>query len=848
MKKITHLLIFFCFTVAFSQNGPLDTTFNSTDTGHGNGITNDAQVFKVVVLPDGKTLIVGSFTTINNISRNRIARLHADGTLDTTFTPGAGATGAAVIGQTLSINFVALQTDGKILIAGNFTSYSGTTMNRMARLNQNGTLDTTFNIGTGFNDETQRISIQTDGKILVAGIFSSFNGVTSNRLLRLNSNGSLDTSFSSGTGIGNSTVRSIIQQPDGKLLIGGTFINYNNVPTNDVARLNTDGTLDTTFSSGAGVTGLVYDMALLTNNQIIIVGSFDSYNTITMRDIARLNSNGSLDTTFNPGSGSNLGIDTVAIQSDGKIIIAGLFDTYNLIPRLNIARLNSDASLDLTFNATPPPPSLPINQSIYTVAIQSDSNIVIGGIFSNYHGINRKYVARLTTNGNLDLGFLSGTSAGDSVFSIKQQADGKILIAGNFFSYSDVYKRSFTRLQANGELDPTFNTGIGTNSSVSVIAVQPDGKIIIGGFFTAYNNIIARNIARLNPDGTLDTTFSSPILNSAGSFISTVAVQTDGKIIIGGSFSLTGLPNRTIQRLNANGTLDTTFDISQNPNAQVRTIIIQTDGKILIGGLFTTFGGLSRNYIARLDANGQLDSSFNPGIGPNNFVLCMAIQADGKIIIGGSFSTVNNLPISRVARINADGTLDSSLTVTTTGALGIIQVGSIVLTTENKIVIGGTFPPINGGTSSNIMRLNNDGTNDTTFQIGIGANGTVSKIDIQTDGKLLVGGNFTSYNQIGRNRIARVQNTGLPLALNPVNKNTFLISPNPSTGIFTIQTQNSITNANITVADLNGRIVYETKSENLDNKSLDLSNLQNGIYILNVSNGATKYSQKIIKQ
>ena len=146
------------------------------------------------------------------------------------------------------------------------------------------------------------------------------------------------------------------------------------------------------------------------------------------------------------------------------------------------------------------------------------------------------------------------------------------------------------------------------------------------------------------------------------------------------------------------------------------------------------------------------------------------------------------------------------------------------------------------------MRLNNDGSNDATFQSGIGVNGQVFAMDLQTDGKVLIGGDFVAYNQVGKNNIARIQNSSLPLSINNVRHNTFTIFPNPSTGIFNIQTENSISNANITVADLNGRIVHETKAENLESKSLDLSNLQNGIYILNVSNGDFNYFQKIIKQ
>ena len=848
MKKITHLLFFFCFTVAFSQDGTLDVTFNPTDTGHANGIDEFGPVNKVVVQPDGKTIMVGSFISFNGLSRNRIARLNTDGTLDTTFNVGTGATGPLVIGQTIAINSLALQSDGKIIIVGNFRAYNGTSLNRIARLNQDGTLDTTFNTGNGFNEETRRVSMQADGKILVAGTFTSFNGVSSVRLLRLNSTGSLDMSFSSGICIGFSNINSIIEQPDGNILIAGTFSTYNGLASKGLARLNSNGTFNNTLNIGVGATGLILDMALLPNNQIIIVGSISSFNSVAVSDIARINTNGTVDPTFNSGSGVDLSIETVAVQSDGKIVIAGLFNTYNLVPRLNIARLNSDATLDLTFNSAPTVTTFPTNQTILSVAIQVDSKIVIGGVFSNYNGINRNYVARINSDGNIDLGFAAGTAAGDVVRAIKLQPDGKILIAGDFTSYSDVFKRSVTRLETNGDADPTFNTGAGPNGTVNTIVLQPDGKIIISGSFTFFKNIARRNIARLNADGTLDTSFTSPIISSSGSFVNSLALQSDGKIVIGGSFTLSGLFFRTIYRLNADGTVDTTFNGGQTPNAQVHCIAMQSDGKILIGGFFTTFGGVSRNSIARLEANGVLDLSFNPGTGANNHIFSVAIQADGKIIVGGKFSIFDNVARGRVARLNIDGTLDPSFNVTVVPTVGITEVYTIALTAANKIIVGGSFPPINGATSNDIMRLNNDGSNDATFQSGIGVNGQVFAMDLQTDGKVLIGGDFVAYNQVGKNNIARIQNSSLPLAINNVRHNTFTIFPNPSTGIFNIQTENSISNANITVADLNGRIVHETKAENLESKSLDLSNLQNGIYILNVSNGDFNHSQKIVKQ
>ncbi|EKE67204.1 delta-60 repeat domain-containing protein, partial [Oceanibaculum indicum] len=179
--------------------------------------------------PDGKILIGGRFTSYDGTTRNRIARLNTDGSLDTSFNPGSGADD--------NIYALVLQPDGKIMIGGNFTSYDGTARNRIARLNANGSLDTSFDPGSGANSTVQTIMLQPDGKILFGGSFSRYDEMARMRFARLNANGSLDTSFDPGNGA-NNTVYSIAVQPDGKILIGGAFTSYDDKTRNRIARIN----------------------------------------------------------------------------------------------------------------------------------------------------------------------------------------------------------------------------------------------------------------------------------------------------------------------------------------------------------------------------------------------------------------------------------------------------------------------------------------------------------------------------------------------------------------------------------------------------------------------------------
>lgn len=222
----------------------IDTSFNTTT-----GFVNTEDVQMMVLQPNGKLIVGGAFTSYKGGTYNRIIRLNSDGSVDTSFNTGSG------FNSRVYRNCIALQSDGKVIVGGDFITYNGVSKSKIVRLNSDGSNDQNFSIGTGFNAEVMSIKLLSDGKILVAGTFTTYNGVTSNRIVRLNSNGTKDTTFNSG-GVGpNNSVSSIHVQSDGKILVGGIFTTYNGITANQLCRLNSDGTLDNTFSSGTGVLG-----------------------------------------------------------------------------------------------------------------------------------------------------------------------------------------------------------------------------------------------------------------------------------------------------------------------------------------------------------------------------------------------------------------------------------------------------------------------------------------------------------------------------------------------------------------------------------------------------------------
>ncbi len=989
--------------------GSLDRDFNT-----GSGANN--AVYAIAAQADGKAVIGGAFTAVNGVARNRIARLHADGSLDSSFNPGSGVDSG--------VNAFALQADGKLVIGGAFTTVNGVARNRIAILNADGTLDTSFDPGTGPSNYVTALAVQPDGKVVIGGGFTTVNGVARNYIARLYANGSLDTDFNPGSGV-NAAVGKLAVQADGKLVVAGDFTTVNGVARNRIARLHTDGSLDTGFNPSGGPNNAVYAVAVQDDGKVVIAGTFTAVNGVARNRIARLHTDGSLDSGFGSGSGVNNVVFALSVQADGKLVIGGGFTAVNGVARRNMTRLNADGSLDVGFN----PDSA--GNSVRALALQPDGRLLLGGDFTTYGGVAANRITRVHTgdtdadgvedgadsfasnaaavsdidmdglpdswlqpneygcaaevamcNGlQLDLdddndgvlntsdncsralnasqsdldgdglgdacdhdddndgtldgfdrfplqaaasadsdmdNYVDGWTAGcesacqansgllldncpnvsntdqlntdgddsgdvcdpdddgdgvadtadncpliananqlntdgdgmgdmcdtdddndgvldtsdafplnaaesidldgdgignntdtdddgdsfidtadncplisnanqadvdndgmgdvcDSAATVAQagfrdlsfnrggigvngnvhalamQSDGKAVIGGGFTTVNGVGRSYLARLNADGSVDERFNSGAGPNAVVKLLAVQADGKVVISGGFSSVNGLVRNRIARLNADGSIDTSFNNPGAGPNGN-VNAMAVQADGKVVIGGDFSsVNGVRRVFIARLLADGSLDANF----SPEASwfVHELSVRADGKLLIGGSFTSVNGVSRYNIARLNADGSVDTSFNPGTGANNVVVALAEQTDGRVVIGGDFTSVNGVSRKNIARLNADGSVDAGFNPGA-GANGAVY--ALAVQADGKLVMGGAFTSVNGVARYRIARLNADGSLDTGFNPGTGASGDVNALAVQPDGKLVLGGGFTSYNGATVNRITRV--------------------------------------------------------------------------------------------
>lgn len=720
MKVYLSLLLTLLFVSIVSAQTAADG-FQANANGSVYRVTEDS----------GQFYLAGqSFTQINGASRFGVARLRYDGSLDTTYDPNPN--GAL---QGMAIN------GSKLIVVGGFTSIGGGPSGGIARLNYDGTNDGSF---TAAIASAGPIAVQADGKVLVGGHFTTVGGQPRNRLARFNADGTLDATFTPNI---DSAVFGITVQPDGKILICGQFQNVNGVQRWSFARLNPDGSNDNSFIVNAGYPGAggsTYESVVQADGKIVIAGAFTRFGdgNVVRNYVARLNADGTPDATYTPSFDGP--VYALKLQSDGKIVAGGAFQTLNGASHQRIARINRDGSRDASFGSS-------ADNFVNDVEIGQDGTILFSGSFTTVNGtpsINR--IARLYPDGRLDADTVS-TVSGGLLKTIVSLPNGMALLGGGFTSVGGASRQGMARVGTNGGVDSTFGNPQFTGGMVNSIGVQPNGQYIVAGEFTSVGGSSRPYLARINSNGTLDASFA-PTFNTGG-WIGAVAIQQDGKILIGGNFTTVNGTTRTrFARLNASGSLDTSFG-DANADFYVSCMAVQSDGKIVIGGSFEHVGGSVRGGVARLNSNGTLDTSFAPVLnGVVHELLDIKIDQDGKIIIAGAFTGVNGAPMTNLARLNTDGSRDTGFF--NPGLDGAVY--NVAITELGSMFIGGGFENAGGVPRAKLAQVDANGIVNHSF-LNTAANERVFSVAIRDDAKLLIGGYFTSVSALPRGQFAAVR-------------------------------------------------------------------------------------------
>jgi uncharacterized delta-60 repeat protein len=734
--------------------GSLDPSFDPTADGTVLGFTQGAlDVSAAAVQADGGIVVAGSFTGADGKPRPRIARLDATGRLDPLFRPATSS---------WLPNFAAAQLvtqpEGAILLACD---------TNLIRLRPDGSVDESFQAIAA--PLCRGVNLQSNGLIIVWG-----GGYADGYVDRLNPDGARDPDFHRYESEGY--LQALYPQQDGGILIAETV-----GPVTKIWRLNADGTPDDAFA--AVVRGEVYALAAREDGQVYLGGYFDAVNGQERHGLARLNPDGSLDLAYSPqipSAHERPWIQALALQPDGSLIIGGtsplLFTGGMSYPGYGmLLKLGANGVEDAAFTAQVAGLVTAEFGLIRSLTAGSSGQLLAVG--SGIPG----GVIRVAPTGTSDPTFspnLAGAPGGVTELSFSPQ--GAIYVAGPFTGVAGAARPGFARLHPNGALDLGFVPDLPPEIWVAAHAVQPDGRVIIS---TGRGRYLAGDLLRLNANGSLDRSYN-PIIRYSNELaaVTRLLVQPDGRLLVGGAFdSVNGTVRHDLARINQDGTLDSSFDAGNGVgpltgSPSIEALALQPDGRILVGGGFTEFNGATQRLLARLNPDGSVDTGFYAAYlaQPESSVMAvesLALQADGRIVVGLKVDVGRGEPVPAVVRLRSDGSLDESFHLGEGVMAGtdIGWVNALVIQPDGRIVVGGAFDTFAGVEQPNLVRIYSDGQLDRTFNVPwnyaqAGRRpyeiGPVAALVLQPDGRLLVGGSFQTIADLPRWGVARL-NTGV---------------------------------------------------------------------------------------
>lgn len=673
-----------------------------------------------------------------------------------------------------------------IYAVGNFTQFRGLPNNRIIKLLPNGSKDTSFDNATGFNSTVSKVYLDTNNKIYCFGAFTTYKGVPANRIIRLNSDGSKDTTFDNTTGFINGNVLDYTVDSLGKIYCVGTFTSYKGVSCGRIAKINTDGTLDTSFNfGGTGFSSTqVTNICIDNNDKIYVGGNFNQYNGVNANGIIRLNNDGTIDNGFNYGSGFlplvNQLVKNIKVDVDNNLYVS--IQNFSSTKYKNSTNSNGlwkiDPSGNTISNLNYPPNDVSGPQNI---VFTNDNKIIMDIDYNNGFSSDVPYNVILTDlNGNK----IKNLFYTYNDYDISYDVNNNYYIYGSFTD-DGVFNRIFSMgypISENGLLLPKkFNqnyglTSGGTSSSETNIIITSDNKLIYGNNIYSYNFKENRNFLKLTLNGSVDNRFNT------GSGFDTLNIGSNSKIdsdlngdlfVISSTFTKyknetirSSSNNCTIIKIDKNGNRDTTFQpVITNTNAfSTQQMWFQKNDNKLIWianrGSNVTISGNTYNGIVRFNNNGLIDTTFSGRTWSSSpSISASYLHNDNKLYLKTSSNglTYDGIPVGCICRLNNDGSLDQTFNT----SIQSIGVDGIFVDKYDKVWAYGSFTTYSGITNNRIIRLNSDGTIDSTFDNSIGFNSSVVDMCFDNDNdKTYFLGGFTTYKNISVPYLASLNYNG----------------------------------------------------------------------------------------
>jgi|GEM_PF-3859965 len=751
-----------------AQVGGVDGSFNP-----GNIVNGPASgIVRAELLSATQCIIAGEFTSVGGVTRGNIARLNSDGSPDASFASGAGANGP--------IYAIVAGSGGTFYIAGDFTMYDGVARNRIARITSAGVLDPGFNPGSGCNGPVYALAYLSDSAIYAGGDFTTYNTSTRTRLVMFTSSGTVGAgTFGGGT---NAAVRALRYDfVTSYLHVGGEFTTAGGLPRAYYATYSSSGNLSsTTVSFNGPVRTIEFTPQSGSSGKMFVGGDFTTVNAISRGRLAGFTT-GSASVSFDPTF--NFYLDgpcrRIILPSTARMYVGGDFASVNGQPHTRLAGFSfisfvgSNGSTLQYWDLAPGYGDTGPDDSILALAGTSDGKVVLGGSFVNVAGNLRPALVRLYGDSGSQPPVAPASPAATAL------SDTQIYVNWNTSLFATAYtlERSSDGVSGwtqiySGSSTSYIDTTL-TASTTAYYRARASNSNGPGG----YSSVVSATTAAGPWTGAGSLTTALPAGSVNGS-VAAILRQPDGKILIAGSFTnVLGSARKYIARLLPDLSLDSTFDPGVGPNSSISQIRPGPQGTIYIFGSFSTVDGATREDVARLLPNGSLDTSFDTKT-TWTFSRGILSQPDGKVILYGSFDTFFGSPAENISRLNVDGSLDPTFQCTLDS-----DVQNAALQSDGKILIAGFFRTVNGVTHSYFARLQPDGSLDAGFNVPSASSLILSNLYALRDGRTLLTGSFTTVDTFSRKYLARLAVDGtVDATFDPgasVNASTPLVFPQP---------------------------------------------------------------------
>jgi len=645
-------------------------------------------VYAMVRLPDGSTVIGGSFSRVNDVPRANLAKVLSNGSVDPAWNPSTDD----------RISDLAVDASGNVIVAGEFNTVNNTQRLFLAKVSGTGVgaLDLTWNPKPYGSVNT--VAIDAGGNIVIGGLFVQVGTTDRPHLAKVSGTGA-GTVDPTWNPTADATIFSLAIDATGNIFVSGAFDNIGGQTRHYLAKLSGtgQGLADATWNPG--VTGYVYAVTPYAGD-VYMGGYFTNIGGQNRSNLARLSGSGTGAAAFWQPQVSSI-VEDIAVDGDGTVYVVGDFGVVNNWIVRGVAKLSGvDGSVDTNWLAK-------ADSTVYSVVLDGTGKVRIGGAFSKID--EAPAGGFVVVDANSDAVAHATTDAPGYAYTVLRQADGGLIVGGRFWKAGTAFRNNLLRLRPDGTLDPFWNPSLEDKLYKSVFALATDASdnVYVGGEFDSIGGLPRTNLARVEGHGygAVDATWD-PAVQGA---VFAITVDETGFVYIGGDFDEAGRkPRAFVAKLSASGAGDADANWDASADERVASISIDQAGDVFAGGFFLNIGGQPQKYLAKLSSvTGAANATWNPVL--DDWVIAVSAESNGTVYAGGLFDHIDGAVRGGIARLSGSGSgvLDATWNPnpSTEGT-----VYALVTDAQGNVFVGGDFDSMGGQSRANLAKLSGIGT------------------------------------------------------------------------------------------------------------------------------------------